>query len=263
MFQTRGVVERLEADGKTVRVKHEDIPGYMKAMTMPFEVKDTNELTGLAAGDTISFRMIVTEDDGWIDQVRKLDVPRTNAPPTTGKFRLVRDVEPLEVGDALPEYHFVDQDGKGISTSQFKGQALAITFLFTRCPFPNFCPLMAKNFAELQKILLSTADAPTNWHLLAITIDPEFDTPAVLKSYSARYRRDAAHWTFATGELIDITAIGEQFGLTFWHEEGSILSHNLRTVVIDPAGRVQNIIIGNDWSPAEIAHDMIKATAPK
>lgn len=262
-FEVKGVVVELEADGKTVKIKHEKIPGYMEAMTMPFEVKDTNELTGLAAGDAVAFRMIVTETDGWIDQIKKLNVPVTNAPPTTGPFRLVREVEPLSVGDLLPEYHFINQDGQRISTAQFKGKALAVTFLFTRCPFPTYCPQMSRNFSEVQKKLLAMTSAPTNWHLLTISFDPEFDKPAALKGYAANYGYDPEHWTFVTGELIDITAICEQFDLNFWHDENGLISHNLRTSIIDASGRVQKIYIGNQWTSDEVAQEIVKAAAVK
>ena len=214
-FEVKGVVVDLETDGRTVKIKHERIPGYMDAMTMPFEVRDTNELAGLAAGDSVSFRLTVTDTDGWIDQIEKLNSPVTTPPPTTGPFRLVREVEPLNVGDMLPEYHFIDQDGQPFSTTRFRGNALAITFLFTRCPFPTYCPLMSRNFSEVQNKLLAMSNVPTNWHLLTISFDPRFDTPAVLKGYATNYGYDPNHWTFATGELIDITAIGEQFGLMF------------------------------------------------
>src|SRR6185295_14031729 len=100
----------------------------------------------LMAGDSISFRMLVTDKDGWIDSIKKLDVPKTNTPALPPGIRIVRDVEPLNTGDALPEYHFTNQLGKAVSLSQFRGQALAITFIFTRCPYPTFCPLMSRNF---------------------------------------------------------------------------------------------------------------------
>src|SRR5580765_7077858 len=139
IFQVKGVVVSLAADGKAVEIKHEEIPGYMGAMTMDFETRDTNELRGLAAGESISFRMLVTGKDGWIDQIKKLDAAK--ADPTTvlpNGIRITRDVEPLEVGDLLPEYRFTNQLGQPFSTADFKGQALAITFIFTRCPFPTF-----------------------------------------------------------------------------------------------------------------------------
>ncbi|HWC61636.1 MAG TPA: SCO family protein [Verrucomicrobiae bacterium] len=257
-YPAKGVIVEITPAEKTVTIKHDAIPGYMQAMSMPFEVKDTNELTGLAPGDQVTFRVIVENKHGWIDQITKTGV-KTNTPPTTGPFRLVRDVKPLDEGDLLPDYHFTNQLGQAISTAQFKGQALAITFLFTRCPFPNFCPLMANNFAETQKKLLAMPNAPTNWHLLTISFDPENDTPEVLRSYAQAHGADFAHSTYATGTLMDITAIGQQFGLVFWKEEGSIISHNLRTVVIDRSGRVQKIFTGNTWQPEDLVAEIIKA----
>lgn len=262
-FQARGVVVEVEADGKTVRIRHDTIPGYMQSMTMPFEVKDTNELAGLEPGDAVAFRLIVTRTDGWIDQVKKLAGPVADAPPTTGSFRLVRDVEPLKTGDSLPEYHFINEQGRPFSTGQFKGQALAINFLFTRCPFPTFCPLMANNFAETQKKLLARKDAPTNWHLLTISFDPEYDKPEVLKAYARSHGYAPERWTFATGELIDITAITEQLGQQFWHEPEGGISHNLRTAVIDASGRVQTNFVGNKWTTDRLVEEIIKAALVK
>ena len=262
IFQVKGVIIALKPEAREVEIKHEAIPGYMPAMTMPFEVKDTNELTGLQAGDAVSFRMIVTDREGWIEQIRKTGRPATaNRPTTSAPVRIIRDVEPLNLGDLLPEYHFTNQFGQSISTGQFKGQALAINFLFTRCPFPAFCPLTAHNFTETQQKLLARANGPKNWHLLTISFDPEFDTPAVLKAYAELYKYDPQRWTFATGDLMDITAIGEQFGLAFWHDETGSISHNLRTIVIDASGRVQKVFEGNKWTSDELVEEMVKAAA--
>jgi len=261
VYQVKGVVLELAGDGKTVRIQHEEIPGYMAAMTMPFAVRDTNELRGLEAGDPVAFRLWVTETDGWIDQVRKLPRPTSNQPPTTGPFRWVREVEPLNVGDPLPEYHFTNQLGQVIRTTDFRGRALAITFLFTRCPFPTFCPRTARNFAETQRALLALPGGPTNWHLLALSFDPEFDTPAVLRAYGASHGQDPRYWTLATGTLVDITAIAEQFGLTFWREPDGSIGHNLRTAVLDPAGRVRRIFVGNQWTSEELVAEMVRAAS--
>ena len=202
IFQVKGVVEEIKPDGKTATIKHEEIPGYMAAMTMDFETRNTNELRGLAPGDAISFRMIVTEDDGWIDQVKRLNVSPAE-PPTRGTFRRVRDVEPLAIGDALPEYRFTNQLGRTVNLSDFKGQALAIDFIFTTCPFPTMCPRLSQNFAETERKLKALPGAPTNWHLLTISFDPEKDTVAVLSDYAKRYNADPKRWSFLTGELID------------------------------------------------------------
>jgi protein SCO1/2 len=253
-----GVVMSVDASEKKVTIKHGEIPGYMSAMTMPFDVKDTNELTGLGPGDPISFRLIVSNNFGWVDQIKKTG-PKTNVLVTDGPFHFSREAEPLNEGDALPDYHFTNQLGQIISTGQFKGQALAITFLFTRCPFPQYCPLMANNFAEAQKIMLKTPGAPTNWHLLTISFDPAFDTPAVLEKYAEAHGADPARWTFASGALPDVTAIGEQLSLTFWKEQEGLITHNLRTAVIDASGRLQKIFIGNEWQPQDLVVELVKA----
>ena len=265
VFQVKGVVEAVTPAEKTVRIHHEEIPGYMDAMTMPFEVKDTNELAGLAAGDAVTFRMMVTETDGWIDQIRKLEVdPTAKPPPASTQIRIVRDVEPLDMGDALPEYHFTNQLGQAVSLGQFRGQALAFTFIFTRCPYPTFCPLMSNNFRAVQDALLAKANAPTNWHLLTISFDPDYDTPGRLKDYSAMYHCDPAHWSFLTGTLVDVTALSEQVGLQFWRDPGGAgINHNLRTVVVDAQGRVQKIFTENKWTVEELTAEMEKAAESK
>ena len=262
IFQVKGVVIEVKPREASVKIKHEAVPDYMPAMTMPFDVKDTNELAGLEAGDPVSFRLLVTDTEGWIDHIQKTG-PKTNLPPTTGPFRRVRDVEPLNEGDLLPEYQFTNQFGKVFSTKDFQEGALAIEFLFTRCPLPNFCPFLANSFGEAQKQLLTLPNAPTNWHLLTISFDPEFDTPAVLKNYADAHGADAAHWTFATGEPIDLSAIGEQFGLLVSRDENNSISHNLRAVVIDASGRVRKIFIGNEWKPDELVVEMLKTTTGK
>lgn len=262
-FQVKGVVKELKPDGKTIVIKHEEVPNYMPAMTMPFEVKNTDELRGLQPGNAITFRMIVTDTDGWIDHIMKLNAPQPAEQPSRPALRLARDVDPLKVGDLLPEYHFTNELGQTVSTRQFKGQALVFTFFFTRCPFPTFCPLMSINFAETQNKLLALPHGPTNWHMLSISFEPEFDSPVILKAYAERYNYNPAHWSFVTGELIDVTAIGEQVGESFGHDETGAVRHNLRTVVVDTQGRVQKIIPENKWTSDELVAEIVKAAAVK
>lgn len=259
-FQVKGVVQAVRVAEQEVVIKHEAISNYMPAMTMPFEVKDTNLLTGLKPGQPVSFRLTVTDTDGWVDEIQSLGPP-TNAPSNPAGIHRVRDVQPLGLGELLPEYHFTNQLGQPFSTAQFKGQALAITFLFTRCPFPTFCPRMANQFAEAQQKLLAMSPEPANWHLLTISFDPEFDTPPVLKTYAQSHHYEPSRWTFATGELSDIEAFGEQFGLTFWPDGSGSITHNLRTVVIDPSGRVQKVFEGSNWSSDELVAELTKTSA--
>ncbi len=266
VFQVNGVIVELLPAEKSVRIRHEEIPNYMPAMTMSFDVLDTNELAGLAVGDPVAFRMTVTETTGWIDQVKKRDVDPALALatilPANAPLRLVRDVEPLAVGDLLPDYRFTNQLGRVVNLAEFRGAALAITFIFTRCPYPTFCPLMSSNFKAVHDSLRQNANAPTNWHLLEITIDPDFDTPERLKGYAATYQADPARWSFLTGALIDVTAITEQFGMQFTREPGGGINHNLRTVVIDATGRVQRILAENKWHADELVAEVIKAAKP-
>jgi protein SCO1 len=257
VFQVKGVIVSLKPGEKTVNIKHEAIPDYMPGMTMPFEVKSTNELAGLAAGDAVAFRLTVTDTDGWIDQITKV-ISVTNPPTAPPPIIAVPSVGRLQVGDPLPEYHFTNQLGQAVSTSQFRGQALAVTFLFTRCPFPTFCPRMSNNFEEAQQALLAKSDAPTNWHLLTISFDPEFDRPEVLKNYAEGHHYNPEHWTFATGSLADITTLGDQFGLIFQRENGSI-SHNLRTIVLDASGKVQKVFEGNEWKSDALVDELTTA----
>src|SRR6266576_1332330 len=173
VFQVKGVIKELKPNGKTAVIAHETIPDYMDAMTMDFDVKDGRELTGLKPGDAVSFQMVVTKDDGWIEKVRKLapaaptnasqritidSTNGTNAGPLS--FRRSPIVEPLNLGDAIPDYKFTNEFGAPISLAQFKGQSLGLTFIFTRCPFPTFCPRMSQNFQKAQKELKSLANAP-------------------------------------------------------------------------------------------------------
>ncbi len=256
-FQVKGVVQEVMAEKNKVKIKHEKIPDYMEAMTMVFDVKDAKELVGLQAGDSIEFRMLVTEKDGWIDRVKKLNTTPA-PPPAVESARRVRNVDPLNVGDKMPDYRFTNELGQAVSLSDFKGQALAFTFIFTRCPFPTFCPRMSDNFSEAIAKLKGMSDAPTNVHFLTISFDPAFDSPSVMKSYALRYKADPRYWNFVTGAMIDIDAITEQFGFVFMREGGT-WSHNLRTVVIDTQGRVHHVLSQNEWTVDELVRQMVKA----
>ena len=264
IFSVKGIVRELRPDGKTAVIQHEEIPNYMAAMTMPLEVKDTNELAGVHPGDRVSFRLLVTEKDSWIDRVSRLSSTSVVEPKPRETFRPVRVVDPLEIGDAIPDYRFTNELGQAIHLGQFKGQALGLTFIYTRCPLPNFCPRMSGHFSDACKQLAAIPDAPKNWRLLSISFDPEFDTPVVLKGYAKRYDYDTNHWSFATGALIDIDAITEQFELIFPREPtGFTFNHNLRTVVVDAQGRVQKVFIGNEWTVEDFVAEMVKAAAVK
>ena len=277
VFQVKGVVKELKPNGRTAVIAHEEVPNYMPAMTMDLDVKDKRELAGLNPGDAISFQMVVTKDDGWIENIRKLppatptnanqvitlnSTNATNVGPLT--FRRSPIVEPLAIGDAIPDYKFTNQFGTPISLAQYKGQALGITFIFTRCPFPTFCPRMSQHFQRAQGLLKAKADAPRNWSFLSLSFDPAWDTPERLHRYANTYNLDTNHWQFAVGDLWTIDGFSEQVGMTFYRPTPTALpEHNLRTLVIDAQGRLQKIFVGNEWTPEEFVEEMVKAAAVK
>ena len=261
VFHVRGVVKGLQLDSKKVIIDHEEIPDFMIAMTMPFNVADTNDFADITTNDRIHFRLVVeTGRRSWIDEVKKTGSENSLTNANRKTFRLVREVDPLSEGDMLPDYPFTNHLGQAFHTADFKGQALAITLIFTRCPLPDFCPRMSANFNQAYKLLQKDASFPSKWHLLTLSFDPEFDTPSVLKGYSSRFNPDPKRWSFATGALIEIDDLTERFGMYFAREEtGITFNHNLRTIVIDQHGRVHKIFIGNTWKPEELVVAMKKA----
>jgi protein SCO1/2 len=259
VYTVKGVIKKLEADGKTAVIQHEAIPGYMQAMTMPFEVRDTNLLHGLKSGDAISFKLAVTPKEGWIADLIKL-APSTQipAPQAVETMHVTRALQPLDPGDMLPDYHFTNELGEPVSLSQFKGQVLAFTFFFTSCPFPEFCPRMTSNFAEVERELEAMTNAPAHWHLLSISFDPSNDTPQHLATYALAADYNKNHWNFLTGDEDQISGLAEQIGENYWHE-GASIGHNLRTVVVDPSGRIRKIIGGSKWTVGDLVQAMVEA----
>ena len=168
-YAAKGIVKELEPDGKTVVINHEAIPNYMPAMTMPFEAKDANELHGLSAGDSVTFHLVVTPTHGWIENITKIDVPKTNLPPVQ-HLRFTRALPPLDEGDMLPDYQFTNELGEVTRLSQFRGRILGFTFFFTSCPFPDYCPRLTANFSEAAKKLNAMTNA-ASWQLLSVSFE--------------------------------------------------------------------------------------------
>jgi protein SCO1 len=257
-FKVRGVIRELSADGQTVQIRHDEIPGYMPAMVMPFTIKDPVLLKGLSVGDRVQFRFEVTESDSWISQIEKETAASVDSSPREDRLAAApaQPAERLEIGERIPDVSLLDQDGRPFRFSDFKGKATLITFIYTRCPIPNFCPLMSKNFAALQERL--SKDLPGRFQLVSVTIDPEFDRPEILKSYAARYTPNQAGWAFATGAPEQIDEICTALGLSR-QAEGGLISHNLSTALIGPDGRLVHIWKSNVWTPFEV-HRMMKET---
>jgi protein SCO1/2 len=250
VFQVRGQVLGINNTERTLRIAHEEIPGYMPAMTMPLPVKDPALLKKVGVGDNIQFELKVTHDDSWIAHIEKIqsDAPATQVAGSSSSLDDL-EAERVHVGETVPDFSLVDQDGKTFHLKDLKGQAVVLTFVYTRCPLPNFCPLMSKNFAELQQRL--SKEFPNKYHLLSISIDPEFDRPEVLKEYAGRYEARSADWTFATGDAEAIHFVASLMGL-YYQKENGLVSHDLRTALIGPDGRLVHLWKSNVWTPYEI-----------
>jgi protein SCO1 len=254
-FQVHGRIRSLDRAHQTIVIAHEEIPGYMSAMTMPLQVKAPALFKGLEAGNDVQFELSVTEEDSWISHIEKIlpeqPVETRLAEATQGPT--LRPSTELLKGELIPDFNLIDQNGRPIRLCNYRGKAVVLTFIFTRCPLPNFCPLMSKNFAALQERL--SKEFPGRFQLLSISIDPQFDRPAVMKDYAGRYNADESCWSFATGDPEQIEFVGGLFGLVR-EPEGGLISHNLRTALIGSDGRLVHLWKSNVWTPYEI-HRMV------
>jgi protein SCO1/2 len=254
-YPVRGTVVRVDAAERKVTIDHQDIPGFMPAMTMEFVVleRDAALLRNVAPGDAITATLVVPDTRYWVEDivVVKKGIPDPNA--TTR--RQVREPQP---GDTLPEIALVNQDGRTVRLSDYRGKAVALTFVFTRCPMPDFCPLLMRNFAEAHAALVADAKLRARTHLLTVSFDTKHDTPAVLRAYGRPFQKTTppfTQWELASGTDPAIRALGAALDLDYVEQTGSF-THNLRTAVIDPHGRLFRLYRGNDWKPAELVADL-------
>jgi len=256
-FELQGQILAVRPERHEVVIKHQDIKGLMPGMTMPFTVKEDALIADKKPGDLVTATLVVGETQAYLSTLT-----------TTGHADLSEAAPPappdiLEPGQSVQDASLVDQDDKPRSVSTFKGHRLAVTFIYTRCPLPDFCPLMDKHFAAIQKTIQSTP-ALADVRLLTVTLDPAFDRPAILKAYARRREADPAVWTFLTGDPREVNSFATQFGLYVEHnpENAIDITHNLRTAVIDPEGRLVTVHSGNSWTPAELVADLSAAPAP-
>lgn len=257
-FAVHGTVRKVRAAEHALVVAHDAIPGYMPAMTMSFRVRQTNELAGLRTGDAIRFRLIATAEESWIEQIRSMEGPIIPTNRVEQTATNLASIAPAH--QPLLDYFFTNELGAPVSLSQFKGQALAITFFFTRCPIPEYCPRLSKNFQESSRKLRALPHAPTNWHFLSVTFDPAFDTPDVLRAYARSYDYDPRDWSFLTGAPDKIAELARASDVTAT-PEGGLFNHNFRTLIINARGELQmNFPVSGNLSEA-IVTEMLKAVA--
>jgi protein SCO1/2 len=254
-YELRGVVVAVDPARDEITIRHEDIPRFMPGMTMPFKVRDSRLLQGRQPGDVVRATLVVEESDAHI---RALE--RTGSAPVPESSSAVRP-DLLDVGETAPDGTFTDQEGKTRRLADWRGQVLAVTFVYTGCPIPNFCPLMDRHFRNAQRAILETPGLRGRARLLSVSIDPEHDRPPVLAAHARTLGANPDVWSFLTGEREALERFASRFGVTIVREDapaGEIV-HGLRTAIIDANGRVSAILPGNEWAAAELLAELRKA----
>jgi protein SCO1 len=249
-YDMTGVVVK-KGPGGELTVSHDPVPGYMDAMVMPFTLRNAEEAAAVAPGDRIGFRLTVTSTRSRIDKLRVLSPARTDA----GLLRSPTRSTLVPVGGPVPEFSLVDQHGQQRELSALRGQAVVLTFIYTRCPLPDYCPRMMLNFREISERLAGRLGRDVT--LLTITFDPRHDTREVLERYARFFKVQGPGWHLLTGSPEEIQKVTEAFGIEFWPEEG-LFTHNLQTAVLDPQGRLFGTLEGKDYSVPQLA-DLIDA----
>src|SRR5688500_11639372 len=257
-YELQGQILGLEPQRNEVLIKHGDIKGFMPGMTMPFKVKDAALLSDKKAGDLVTATLVVADTDAHLSALTRTGHAPLDTPPIVSDAPRV-----LAAGEAVSDALLIDQDGTASPFSKLRGHRVALTFIYTRCPLPEFCPLMDRHFRAVQNTIQGTP-ALRDVRLISVTLDPEFDTPAVLNQHAARLKADPAIWSFLTGDPEEVATFSRQLGI-FTEKDvgtGANLTHNLRTAIIDTEGRLVNVYSDNDWKPADLVADLTAIPPP-
>jgi protein SCO1/2 len=252
--QVISVAPQARPDGRReVTVKHEDIPGFMPAMTMAYFVKDSTLLDGVAPGDLITARLVVVGNDPHLDRIQKTG--HADLPPDARPSRVMEVMNP---GDDVPDDELRDQQGQARKLSDWRGRALAVTFVYTRCPLPDFCPLMDRHFAALQRAIQADPELRQRAHLVSVSFDPTHDTAEVIAAHAKARGADAETWSYLTGSPAAIDHFTSRFGVSTIAESdaAATITHNLRTAIVDRRGRLVKIHSGNEWTVDEVLADL-------
>jgi protein SCO1/2 len=261
-YKLRGKVVSTNPATGEVTLDHEAIPGFMDAMTMPYKLKDPSILSELHPCDMITADVLVSQDpnaDVLLDNIVVIAQAKPDYKPAV--FYHVP-----APGDAVPDFKLRNQDGRAIHLDQFRGKTLLVTFIYTRCPLPNFCPLVTHNFAVIDRQLAVTPALYQKTHLLCVSFDPDHDTPARLRAYGAMYigsdqKNAFAHWDFAVPSKPELLEMAKYFDLGVTQGADDTITHTLSTTLIDPHGKVAQFYPGNEWTPEQVVADVRKTAS--
>lgn len=252
-YELQGQILAIRPEAQEVLIKHGDIKDFMPGMTMPFKVHDGALLAGKAPGDLVTARLMVRDTDAWLATLDKTGRAPLEGAPT---FPAAAFVTPLRSGDHVPATALIDQDGRPISLTDWRGSAVVVTFIYIRCPLPQFCPLMDRRFADLQRGIQGDQKLTVRARLLSVSFDPDHDTSAALKTHATIVGADPSLWRFATAPPDVVDRFAATFGVNVIREKDRTITHNLRTAVIDPDGRVASVYDGSDWTTTEVLDEL-------
>ena len=255
-YELKAQILAIDQARQELIVNHADIPGFMPAMTMPYKVRDADLLKGRTPGELIAATLVVEGSDAYLQSIR-----HEGLAALPDKRPAVRAMDVLDVGEPVRDGELIDQRGTRRTLGDWRGQVLAVTFVYTRCPLPNFCPLIDRHFADVQEQVRWSSDLRGRVHLVSVTLDPEYDTPAVLMRHAGQLKADPAVWTMLTGSREQVETFASQFGVsvTREHPQSTEVVHNLRTAVIDGSGRLVTILSGGDWQPSALIAEIRNA----
>lgn len=256
-YRLEGQVLSVQVDRKEAVIRHEEIPGFMSAMTMPYSVLDEKEYAGLAPGDLINAQLVVEPTRAYLEKVNKVGNAPLALPAGSDARGAGSGFELIPTGAPVPNQTFVNQDGQSVTLDSLRGSAVVVTFIYTSCPLPEFCPLMDRNFAKIQAKLKEQNNL-LKAHLLSVSFDPQIDTPPVLKKHAASLGADPRLWSFVTGDRDEIDKWASGFGVSISRatNDPRDITHNLRTALLDRQGNLVQVYKGNEWTPEQILADI-------
>ena len=250
-YTSTGLILKVDRPGSLVTISHDAFPGFMDAMAMPFDLKGSAQRVALTAGDRVRLRLAVKSGRSWVDRLEVISAPAVDAgleqTPVTHVL--------VPVGALLPDFELTDQAGAAVSLSALKGKVVAVTFIYSRCPLPDYCPRMVENFRAVRARFADRMDR--DLVLLTISFDPQYDTPQVLAQYATAMRAGGPGWHFLTGEPAKIERVCNAFGIQYFPDEG-LITHSLQTAVVDRDGRLAATVEGKEFTPKQIG-DLVAA----
>lgn len=261
VYHLRGKIVSTDPAHAILVLDHEAIPGFMEAMTMPYQLKDANIISDLHPGDIITADVLVSKTGQQTVLLDHIVVVAQSKPD----YKPAVTYHVPTAGDTVPDFKLTNQDGRPLHLGQFKGQTLLITFIYTRCPLPNFCPLVTRNFATINSKLASDPKLYAKTHLLCVSFDPIRDTPAVLRAYGAAYigsdsKSAFAHWDFAVPSKQELAEMAKFFNVGMSNGPDETITHTLSTTLIGPGGKVVQFYPGNEWTPEQLVTDVKNLT---